>query len=242
MIAVQLQGRMGNQMFQYATVRTIAEKKGYDFAVIASKDFSWRYSKLFDIDLGVKPVEMRQTFYDNHDVGYNPAIEDVDDFTLLYGYFQSDKFFDHDKTRHWFTPHVRLPVIDDNVCCIHFRGGDYNEFPWKNFQLPISYYTEAMVKMLSIRDDMKFIVVTDDLPVAKQHFPNIDVISHNHDKDFVMLMASRYVIISNSSYSWWAAWLNPNNTVIGPQGWFLYNSDKSKFSPAGIKVDRFMWI
>jgi len=42
-------GRLGNQMFQYATTRGIAAKKGYDF-IIPDSDFrdQWNDHQLFD--------------------------------------------------------------------------------------------------------------------------------------------------------------------------------------------------
>jgi len=52
---------------------------------------------LFDIDLGVNDGEIKHVFNDNYEQIFNPDIFKVEDFTLLNGYFQSEKYFSHDK-------------------------------------------------------------------------------------------------------------------------------------------------
>ena len=240
MIQVQLRGRMGNNMFQYAVVRTVAEMRGYDFALKESNDWQWRWGKLFNVDRGVKCGVIKKTFFDTNQQEFNPDIFNVEDFTLLYGFFQSEKYFDHEKVRTWFKPIVEIPPVPDDVCYIHFRGGDYNEFPWSLYQLPNSYYADAKEKILEQNGDIRFIVVTDDVMEARNRFPNDEIISCSMEVDFTTMTKAKYLIISNSTYSWWAAWLS-NAYVIAPQGWNLYNSNKDVFSPADIKVERFIW-
>lgn len=241
MIQIQLIGRMGNNMFQYAVVRTVAEMRGYDFALKEDGGWTWGWNKLFNIDRGVKCGEIRNIFYDTNQQEFNPDIFNVEDFTLLHGFFQSEKYFDHEKVRTWFKPIVKIPLVPDDICFIHFRGGDYNEFPWSLYQLPISYYAEAKEKVLEQNSNVRFIIVTDDEKEAHERFPNDEVISRSMEVDFTTMTQAKYLIISNSTFSWWAAWLS-NAYVIAPKGWLLYNSNKEVFSPADIKVDRFVWI
>ena len=65
-------------------------------------------------------------------------------------------------------------------------------------------------------------MVTNDKKHVEKYFPNDEVISNTMEKDFVLLNSAKYLVISNSSFAWWAAWLN-NNTekkVIIPSAWF----------------------
>jgi hypothetical protein len=57
-------------------------------------------------------------------------------------------------------------------------------------------------------------------------------------KDLIMMSHCRHNIIANSSFSWWAAWLNSNTskTVIAPRQWFNvdYYEGKSPVYPSRI--------
>ena len=239
MIEPTLFGALGNQMFGYAVARTVAEKKGYNFYIDKER---WWDTEVFDLDYGMKDGDYRYTFKDTQEQAFNPKIFDVKDFTLLYGFFQSEKYFDHDKARKWFVPKEKIETTYDNHCFIHYRGLDYNEPFWECNRLPMSYYDEAMERVLSLNPHVTFIVITDDRKEAGNLFPNETVVSSSVAMDFALLNASKYVIVSNSSFSWWAAWLNPNNIVIAPEGWFNYNTNKKVFLPADIFVPRWIWI
>lgn len=228
-------------MFRYAVMRTVAEKRGYNFYM--ERGYCC-WNDLFDLDFGIIDGECKYYFYDTPQQEFNPAIFDVEDFTLLNGFFQSEKYFDHNKVRQWFKPIIDVSDLYDyeNICFIHFRGVDYNMGGWEKYQLPNTYYEEAINKMLEINSSLKFVFVTDDIEEAKKRFPDDEVISNVPIRDFAILNRAKYIVISNSTYSWWAAWLNLDNTVIAPQGWLNYNVNKMVFSPADIKVERFNYI
>jgi len=73
-------------------------------------------------------------------------------------------------------------------------------------------------------------------------FPEFESISNSVEEDFYMLTQAKYMIIPNSSFSWWAAWLNQNEPItIAPDRWFNYNSGDN-FDPIGIKCSKFTYI
>jgi hypothetical protein len=237
MLSIDLGGRMGNQLFEYAMVRSIAEKRGLNYWF---DQRNWTGKNLFNLDFGIADGVINK-IYEEDGSNYNPNVYDVEDFTGFHGYFQNEKYFDHDKARKWFVPTIDVNADFDNVCYIHFRGGDYNVFPWNMYQLPKSYYDEAMALMLTKNPNLRFVMVTDDPNEAHKRF-DIEIISNSMEEDFVMLMKAKYLIVSNSSFSWWAGWLNLNNTVIAPSGWFQYNFNRGAFEPKGIKTEKFIWI
>jgi len=218
MIEVQLIGRLGNNLFQYAVCRTIAERLGCNFWVNPS---NWGGFDLFRVPFGKRDGNIRSIYHEG-DMGYDPQIEKVRDFTTLVGFFQSERYFDNDKARGWFklfpekdakAEAIKQQYPIDKYCYLNIRGGD-----------------------------VKFVVVTDDPPYAKEYFPDYPVLSNSVNVDFRLMTGAKYLIIANSSLAWWAAWLNQGNTVVAPHGWLNVNINKWEFSPRDIKVERFIWV
>ncbi len=128
----------------------------------------------------------------------------------------------------------------DEYCYIHLRGTDYKTIP--QYYLPIDYYLKSVNHIKEINSNIKFLVITDDVEEGKRMFPEFDVISNSTDVDFYLISQSKYTIIPNSSFSWWASWLSQNNKItIAPNNWFNYNSG-GEFSPPGIKTSLFTYL
>ena len=73
-----------------------------------------------------------------------------------------------------------------------------------------------------------------DILWCKEHITGSDhYYSEGHDDvtDLTLMRYCDHHIIANSSFSWWAAWLNnnPNKTIIAPKKWFgkVYNHDNT---------------
>ena len=95
--------------------------------------------------------------------------------------------------------------------------------------LPIDYYKQAYNEILKKESIDKCFIFSDDIEWAKLNLsflPNstfISSIEQNKDiVDFVLMQSCKHNIIANSSFSWWAAYLNsnPNKIVIAPKRWF----------------------
>ena len=102
-------------------------------------------------------------------------------------------------------------------------------------QLNMEYYDQAISMMKSKYPGEKLIlyVFSDDIDFCKhyfsekQHFATEDIQlcypqyeSDNYTLDDLFLMSHcKHMIMANSSYSWWAAWLNQykEKTVICPE-------------------------
>jgi hypothetical protein len=80
----------------------------------------------------------------------------------------------------------------------------------------IGYYEKAM----ALFPDDKFLVFSDDIEWCKQNFKG-DRFEFSHGteiEDMNNMAGCKHNIIANSSFSWWAAFLNPNpmKTVVAP--------------------------
>ena len=251
MITTDLVGRMGNQMFQYTMCRLIADENGFNFHIPKDGDVSCEghhLSNFFpNIELGVVDGNITNRYYENG--GYNPDILNVPNFTKIRGFFQCGDYYDnhHDKIKNWLTIDIdddtktilgKYPV--DKYCFIHVRGTDYvNSQGWF---LPRKYYLDGMSEVKKINNDILFVVITDDIEAAKSILPDLDIISNDMMVDFKLLYLSKYSIISNSSFSWWAGWLSDKEVTIAPNCWINYNRQELGSFPPDIKTNRFKFI
>ena len=116
---------------------------------------------------------------------------------------------------------------------VHVRRGDYVEDAiTANFHGSCSkeYYFEALELFMSDKVGYTFVFFSDDSEWVKTAFGTLDCskifVSHNKGenswKDMLLMSACAHNIIANSSFSWWAAWLNPNpvKKIIAPKKWF----------------------
>ncbi|HSU50429.1 MAG TPA: alpha-1,2-fucosyltransferase, partial [Segetibacter sp.] len=91
------------------------------------------------------------------------------------------------------------------------------------------YYQKAINKLTSLSPNPTFYIFSDDVEWVKDklllkrpaEFITGEV-TKNHYEDFYLMSQCKHNIIANSSFSWWAAWLNPNpdKIVIAPKKWF----------------------
>lgn len=114
-------------------------------------------------------------------------------------------------------------VLDNDTCVINFRGGEYRSIP--NVILKPEYWKNAIEHMLKINSNMKFVLITDDPQTANTYMPfPIKTIHVDVGFDFYVVNKAKWNIISNSTFGWWAAWLNGDtNKIIAPKFWSRHN-------------------
>jgi Glycosyl transferase family 11 len=116
-----------------------------------------------------------------------------------------------------------------NPVSLHVRRGDCLDPGTDRVYLPLEYYLNAISSISKRVDDPTFFVFSDDFSWVKKSLPpSIAMIFVEHNDDFsahedLRLMSScHHHIISNSTFSWWGAWLNPraDKIVIAPKQWY----------------------
>lgn len=240
MISINLKGRFGNHLWMYAVCRSIAEYKGYNFHIPRN----WLGSEIFSCDLGLDYEETKFIFEDHISQIYNPKIYEIQDFTKLNGFFQSEKYILNNKKNilNWFVTKIKnTSYLDDDTCAIHFRGNDYKSMG--DVYLYKKYYYDSIKFLLSINKNIKFCVITDDEQEAAKYFPNFLTIKSSSVNDFNLLNTAKYLIISNSTFSWWAAWLNKRSIItVAPKYWFKHNISNGWWSPADAITTGFLYM
>jgi hypothetical protein len=170
--------------------------------------------------------------YTENDFHYIPIQYQQGSNLLLDGYFQSEKYFENNKSLifdlYCPTEDIKnqiknlFPDIHD-FASLHVRRGDYLQFPSHHPLQTKDYYEEAVNR---IGIDKTFLVFSDDLEGCKElldFIPNKIFYTSNIDwMDMYTMSMCNDNIICNSTFSWWGAWLNenPNKKVISPTKWF----------------------
>ena len=122
-----------------------------------------------------------------------------------------------------------LPQLDPGVTVgVHVRRGDYVTLPPNNTTnrpQEFLYYKNAIKLVTSIRDIRLIVVVSDDPEWCRKYFtdPRCVIVNAGNRsiEDFSLLQSCDHHVISNSTFSWWAAWLTRSSerTVVAPSNW-----------------------
>lgn len=138
-------------------------------------------------------------------------------------YVQDEKYFKPyaGEICRWYGDDIEVhPVVS-----IHLRRGDYVNNPFYVDLSQTDYYDKAIQEF----PEYDFWVFSDDEAFAKEwaakmsekHGKVFQVIHESELKDFNFMAGCHHNIIANSSFSWWAAYVNPNKEkkVIAPRAW-----------------------
>jgi hypothetical protein len=167
------------------------------------------------------------------------------DNSYIHGYWQSYKyFFSRDEILSIFifkknTSRENLLLIDrinnSNSVSIHVRRGDYQNKYSIHSLCQKEYYDKAINKILSLYPNAFFYIFSDDAAWVGKNFKTIsdrkEVVNFNSGfnsfEDMRLMSLCKHNIISNSTFSWWGAYLNtnPKKIVICPEKWFNSNCD-----------------
>ena len=193
--------------------------------------------------------------------GYDENIWQIKNGTWLKGYFQSPRYLEgwEDRVRFWFRPpsNVRLavdsvlaslPQPPENMLAVHIRLTDYLKQRGSyagektGWSLDPGYYKRALDQFPS---SIPIALFSDDTQRARLLLPrDPDWISPSLSPgiDLFSMSAFQNMIIANSTFSWWAAWLNTNNSklVVAPE--YFVGWRKKKWYPADIVVNDWCYV
>jgi hypothetical protein len=232
-------GRLGNQMFQYASLKGIAANHGYSICIPSSKNKNeWTDHQL---NKAFKMSTLNQLNYQYIDANRPTIIESgfsfdeklfntCPDWVSIQGFFQSEKYFKHirDQLLTDFEFHdnildsAKQTVFEWNKpIALHIRRTDYITNP-NHITLSLDYYEKSLDYFGS---DCEVIIFSDDPQwcLRQKLFDSDRFLVSETDNNYLdlclMTLCSGH-IIANSSFSWWGAWLSSSQKVIAPSGWF----------------------
>lgn len=235
MIVAKLQHGLGNQLFQWAVTRNLSIKYNTEY--------------FFDTHFYSMPGSRRQMLLTqfphikidkpNFDYFSLPRIKevaqliDLPDNVYIDGYWQSEKYFVENKKTivAELQPSTEIkdyifkkyPVLHSNTVSMHVRRSDYLVHTCLLHSLPLDYYTKSYDVLQS--PDINVLIFSDDIKWCKQNlkFKNQHFVENESEiVDLYTMSFCQHNIIANSTFSWWAAWINSNSkkTVIAPNLWF----------------------
>lgn len=166
------------------------------------------------------------------------------------GHWNSEKYFDKNAEiiRKDFQLKSPLSGMAENVAreitsqensvSIHVRRGDYvsiQKIANVHGALSLSYYSRAISKIQESVKNPHFFVFSDDIEWTKENLSKsveITFVSNPKIEDYEemhLMSMCKHNIIANSTFSWWASWLNqnPNKIVISPKNWFVDQNRKT---------------
>lgn len=247
MNVVKFSGGLGNQLFQYAFGKVLVsygKKVAYhnsDYNNAAELKKQWprlyRMDK-FHTDITLSPLlrqgNIKDRIFDFVGRKYIPPKEG--DYNYL-GYWQcADYYYDvRDDMKKAFTlkeeyetdeyKKWRDKITSEPSVAMHVRRGDYMELNRRgrprNWELPKAYYFKAV----SMAPKGSLFIFSDEIDWCKkvfkpEYFSRELYFVHLEDYlDFSLLRHAQHLIISSSTFSWWAAFLKDSGEVLCTDTW-----------------------
>ena len=259
-------GRLGNQLFQIAATIGIAEAHSYSWGFYENLDRS-AAGRLFALSGQLRKQRVTVDYEEQQGTYYDVSLPNIrgSGVLSLAGYFQDRRYFEH--SRDTLRQYLQLPkelvevvrgavpeIESDFSIALHVRRGDYVKLQALYNVLDVNYYIRAL-DLVKTRID-NIIIVSDDISWCKEHLesrlPHKLVYSpfQDHLQDFVLLHLARTLVIANSSFSWWAAFLKHINRrrafkheevrVFAPAVWYNQSGAFAHLNSDGFLPDE--WV
>ncbi|MFV8368160.1 alpha-1,2-fucosyltransferase [Flavobacterium sp. LB2R40] len=237
-------GNLGNQLFQIASTIGISENYKQEFCFPY-----WEYSNYFEINFNKCPnvkdwilvSEEKFNYYEREILNYNYDLD---------GWLQSEKYFSHSNIKNVFEFKLEFEnnllekhkiLFSRKSILVSVRRGDFvNNVNY--FQLTYKFYLTALLHHFDNLEEYNIVFTSDSISYCKKHFSFLPNVFFLEDLKPIeqLCLASKFdnYIISNSTFSWWLAWLGEETKtkIIRPvqifDGEFAIKYDESDYFPA----------
>jgi hypothetical protein len=232
LIEVTYRGQLGNRIFQYCLGRIIAERLGFCLKVEGLPQFPNTFELVNGRDGSTENTEILR----GHRLDL-PAI--LGDTTLrkihLRGFFQRYEYFRDHKSdiKEWLRQkqgNKHPQVLPGDLAISLRRGSDYQ---WHKWCTPFSFFEQALQSA-----SFKRLLVLTNAPKDPylERFARYSpvLISGSQMDDFQVLMSCEKLILSESTFGWWAAFLSEAKEIHFPK------TQHGLWSPKHPEIDLFV--
>ena len=281
MITCNLMGGLGNQIFQIFATISYAIKSGNQFkflnvTTLGGGSSTIRYTFWDTFFTNLRPFLIHEIppvhVIPEKSFSFNelPIDEMMNRNILIYGYFQSYKYFQEnynticrivgiEKLRERLLSKINLELDSfENTISLHFRIGDYKKIQECHPLATYNYYEQSLnhiktasnvekkYTVLFFCEDVDIDDVNESVAKLRAVFPDYTFKRGEKKlKDWeqlILMSCCHHNIIANSSFSWWGAYLNPNQDkiVCYPSLWFgatLNHNTSDLCPPEWIKIE-----
>jgi len=189
-----------------------------------------------------RSLRIGKIYWESPKKSFDATIFEIPSGKELRGYFQSYKYFNDSagEIRELLANPVRpsqefntlLGELPDSWLAVHMRlGPDYKVMQERFGILGTRYFHEALQYIEEGLPNLPVYVFSDDIELAREVLPGCHryigkAQLHNPAERLIVMSHARGFIGSNSSFSWWAAFLNRDSKAIKvfPDPWFLDSS------------------
>lgn len=229
--------RLGNWLFQYAVAASAGDGHVATLDTLYSREAKVRYADfLHDLELVDRFPDHALRFVEDRRKYIKIPACGKDRCLVLNGYFQQEKYLDRSKFKRSFSipkdkmNRYQLQFGDwlsrPKVTSIHVRRGDYLRLAHCHPFVGEQYFKNCLERLSEVQD---FMVFSDDMAWCKSFFSKtfrnrcFNFVEGTDLLDDIHLQSlCQNNIISNSSFSWWGAYLNEHaaKRVLAPSNWF----------------------
>ena len=264
-IVINLQGGLGNQLFQLAALQYVSNKNNRTPILNLTKISTGKSPRVFGLEENILKnlfnevpilINSKHFYYLNRikwimkrfiprafffktffaqGPGYESALEVPASFRVMEGYFQTYRYVNTlnwkkiltlNRPRKSTYSQLEEEIVSKNPIVMHIRGGDYLKDTSGFGTLSPKYFSSGINAFG--KQPTEIWVFTDDVTYAKSIMDKIatpyrivDIENALTEFETILLFSlAKKIIISNSTFAWWGAYLSEDSAIICPLKWY----------------------
>lgn len=197
-------------------------------------------------------------------IGFDPDLCHLGPGMVLQGHFQTYEYLQHlaaigptqtleiAEASNWFV-NMSAQIARIRPTVIHVRRGDYLLPENRDIgALSKEYYLSALQSLGHKQGEAAIWVFSDDLPAAKRELRDLEKHSSvfwvepppevDSAESLILMSKAPRIVISNSTFSWWAAAISGHNDVVAPTKWFRNMEDPKNLIPGEWRTAHSSWV